>query len=90
MVTKMNVPQGFRKALLPHLPFADSEELAADDDLAALGLDSMGVVQLLSDLEETFGLELPDELISEETFATVGSLWNAVGELVQRELLPDE
>jgi len=89
MVTIMNLPYGFRKTLLAHLPFADDAELGPADDLAALGLDSMGVVQLLADLEETFGLELPDELITEETFATAGSLWDAVGDLIPRELLLD-
>ncbi len=81
-MTTTDIPHSFRSALLAHLPYADSAELTATDDLAALGLDSMGVVQLLTDLEETFGLELPDELITEETFNTVGSLWQTVGGLV--------
>jgi acyl carrier protein len=85
----MNMPHSFRKTLLAHLPYADGAELAPTDDLAALGLDSMGVVQLLTDLEETFGLELPDELITEETFATVGSLWQTVGGLVAPEQFVD-
>lgn len=89
MVTTMNIPGQFRKTLLAHLPYADNEDFAPEDDLAALGLDSMGVVQLLTDLEETYGLELPDELITEETFSTVGSLWDAVGGLVAPELFAD-
>ena len=84
-----NIPVAFRKTLLTHLPYAASDELAASDDLTALGLNSMGVVQLLTDLEETFGLELPDELITEETFETVGSLWEAVGRFVAPEKFAD-
>jgi acyl carrier protein len=38
----------------------------------------MGVVQLLAELEDAFGVELPDEALTEETFETVGSLWSAV------------
>jgi acyl carrier protein len=83
----MNMPSRFRKTLLAHLPYADSDDLAPGDDLAALGLDSMGTVQLLIDLEENFGLELPDELITEETFATAGSLWQTVAGLIGSGLI---
>lgn len=84
-----NIPGAFRQTLLTHLPYANSDEFAVSDDLAALGLNSMGVVQLLTDLEETFGLELPDELVTEETFETVGSLWGAVSGLVAPERFVD-
>ena len=85
----MDIPHTFRKTLLAHLPYASDDRFAATDDLAALGLDSMGVVQLLTDLEETYGLDLPDELITEETFETVGSLWDAVGGLLPADRLAD-
>jgi acyl carrier protein len=85
----MDIPHAFRKTLLAHLPYADDDRFGASDDLAALGLDSMGVVRLLTDLEETFGLDLPDELITEETFETVGSLWDAVGGLLTADQLTD-
>ncbi|SFC88260.1 phosphopantetheine-binding protein [Streptomyces aidingensis] len=83
----MDIPRTFRTTLLAHLPVASGDDFAPGDDLSALGLDSMGVVQLLTDLEETYGLELPDELITEETFETVGSLWEAVGPLIPAERL---
>lgn len=76
--TTTDIPPSFLAALATHLPYADGAPLTASSDLAALGLDSMGVVQLLSDLEEQFSLELPDELLTEETFATAGSLWQTV------------
>jgi acyl carrier protein len=85
----MTLPRVFRDTLLSHLPYADSDELADTDDLASLGLDSMGVVQLLTELEDNFGLELPDELITEETFATVGSLWHTVAGRIAPEQLAD-
>lgn len=89
MVTTMDIPRTFRKTLLAHLPYAESDELTETDDLAALGLDSMGVVQLLTDIEESYQVELPDELLSEETFMTVGSLWQAVSEVVRPEQFAD-
>lgn len=82
----MEIPRSFQDTLLPHLPYADGAELDAADDLAVLGLDSMGVVRLLADLEDGYGLEMPDDLLTEGTFETVGSLWNVVSELLPAEL----
>ncbi|MBD0738772.1 MULTISPECIES: phosphopantetheine-binding protein [unclassified Streptomyces] len=84
--TTREIPRTFQDVLLPRLPYAEGDELTADADLAALGLDSMGVVQLLADLEDRFGVELDDELLTEETFATVGSLWATVADFVTPEL----
>lgn len=79
---EIEIPLPFQELLRPHLPYAGAGPLAAGEDLAALGLDSMAVVQLLSDVEAEFGVELPDEILDEATFATVGSLWAAVSALV--------
>ncbi|MFG2011511.1 phosphopantetheine-binding protein [Micromonospora sp. NPDC048868] len=84
------MPRSFQETLLPHLPYAEGGELAPTDDLTALGLDSMGVVQLLADLEDRYGLEMPDERLTEETFATVGSLWTTVAEFVTVETVTGE
>jgi acyl carrier protein len=84
-VTSIDIPRPFLDILKAHLPYAGSGDLAATDDLSALGLDSMGVVRLLVDLEERYGLDLPDELLTEETFATPGSLWETVAGLVAVE-----
>ncbi len=78
----MEIPYGFQEILRAHLPFADSAGFADTDDLAGLGLDSMSVVQLLGDIEAEYGLDVPDDLLDEETFATVGSLWLAVADLL--------
>jgi acyl carrier protein len=48
----LEIPHEFQNILRPHLPFADSGTLAAFDELAGLGLDSMGVVRLLVDIED--------------------------------------
>jgi acyl carrier protein len=37
-------------------------------------LDSMAVVTLITSLEESFGIEIQDDEISADTFATLGSL----------------
>lgn len=81
-MTTTQIPPAFQDVLRPHLPYADSGELADSDELAALGLDSMSIVALLGDLEEQYGIELPDDILNEATFATVGSLWATLARLI--------
>ncbi|WP_226900124.1 phosphopantetheine-binding protein [Nonomuraea phyllanthi] len=77
----LDIPDGFQGLLRAHLPYADAGRLTAHDELGALGLDSMGVVRLVVDVEQAYGVELPDELLNETTFATVGSLWQTLSGL---------
>ena len=77
------IPRRFQDLLRSHLPYADAGELSASDPLAALGLDSMSIVAMLVAIEDDYDIELPDELIDEDTFETVGSLWQAVSPLVE-------
>lgn len=51
-------------ALDPHTP------------LALLGIDSIEIVSLIVDLEDELDLELPEQAITPETFATLGTLWD--------------
>lgn len=76
------IPSAFQDILRPFLPFADSGELSESSELGALGLDSMSIVALLADIEDRYGLELPDEILNEATFATVGSLWQTLSALL--------
>lgn len=88
VITRMDIPPDFQDILRRHLPFTDSGELDEADDLSDLGLDSMGLVALMADIEDSYDVELPDEFVAETTFATVGSLWAAVLALATR--WPDE
>lgn len=78
----VEVPLKLQDILRAHLPYADSGELSATDELAGLGLDSMGMVRLLAALEDGYDVELPDDILNEETFDTVGSLWRTLSALV--------
>lgn len=50
-------------------------ELGDDEQLLERGiLDSMGVMELVSFLEEEFGVQLADEEITEANLGTVGSI----------------
>jgi acyl carrier protein len=53
--------------------------------LADLGLDSLGTVGLLVELEETFNVVIPDEFLSAEMFATPKSLWDVIDQLVKEQ-----
>ena len=64
-----------------HVPDA-ATPIAFDSSLDELGLDSMSLVNLLLDLEESAGIVFPPEYLSDTTFATVASLTRAVEELV--------
>jgi acyl carrier protein len=52
-----------------------------DIELAQLGLDSMTAVAVLLDMEKTFGIRFPDEMLVEGTFRTAGRLKEAVQKL---------
>lgn len=68
----------FVEVLRPFLSFVGGQEVTEDSRLRDLGLDSMQSIQLLFALEDEYGVSLPDELLTEDTFETAGSLWRAV------------
>lgn len=47
-------------------------------DLYAAGLDSLGTVALLVDLEDEFQITIPDEALTVETFGTPAAIMRAV------------
>jgi acyl carrier protein len=59
------------------------QDLTSDSSLEALGLDSMTAIELLLDLEGTFGIVLPDALLTAETFHTPATLEGAVRSLLE-------
>lgn len=76
------IPAKFQEILRKHLPYAEYGEIEGSNGLADLGLDSMSIVQLLGDLEDGYEIEFPDDVVNEETFATVESLWRTLESLV--------
>jgi acyl carrier protein len=75
----------YEEVLRPHLPYATDVSLKPTDALADLGLDSLGVVQLLMDIEGAYGVAFPDEQLTADTFATVESLWQVVSGLADEQ-----
>lgn len=60
----------------------ESEEIARDVPLPVLGVDSLDIVELIVQLEDSFGFSFPEEMLTPEVFATAGSIWAAVRELI--------
>lgn len=72
--------------LRPYLKYMDSSaELTIDEDLASAGLDSMGAIDLLLEVEERFNISIPDDLLIDETFATANALWDVISDLTVRD-----
>ncbi|MDT0444141.1 acyl carrier protein [Streptomyces johnsoniae] len=69
----------FEQLLRKHLSLMEAEdELTADINLRDFGLDSMGMVALMSSLEEAYGVRFVDDALQVENFATPETLWNTL------------
>jgi acyl carrier protein len=79
------VNPAFVEMLRPFLKYATGLPLLPDDSLRDLGLDSMREIELLFAIEDTYGVTLPDEMLTDTTFATAGQLWAAITELAARQ-----
>ncbi|KOG91581.1 hypothetical protein ADK38_02395 [Streptomyces varsoviensis] len=53
-------------------------QLKDDDNLWDLGMTSLTCLGLMLSIEETFDVELPEEVLKESTFRTVASITEAV------------
>ncbi|MBD0274242.1 MAG: acyl carrier protein [Acetobacteraceae bacterium] len=67
---------------------AGPEALRDDADLHAAGLSSYGTVELMVGIEEEFGVEFPDALLTRATFGSIDSVAAAVAVLLDRGNAP--
>lgn len=74
------VRDALRARLVDDLFFGEPGEIADDDDLFELGLDSMGITRLLVFIERTLGVRLPDREITAERMQTVERIAQMVEE----------
>jgi acyl carrier protein len=75
----------FEEVLRRHLRSAKTDSINYEVELAQLGLDSMTAVAVLLDMEKTFGIRFPDDMLVEGTFRTAGRLKEAVQKLRERK-----
>jgi acyl carrier protein len=78
--------QSFQQLLRGHLKYLKpGDELDLDAELKPLGLDSMASLDLLFDIEDRFGVVMPDEYLNEHTFATGSALRAAVEKIAAQD-----
>ena len=68
--------QKLRRILKKHLPKLNGDELRPEDVLVDLGIDSLGSVELVFDIESEFGIEIPDEKLV--LLKTIGDVLDVV------------
>ena len=61
---------------ITHSP--DMLTLPPDTTLDVIGIDSVGMIDLLYKLEEVFGIQIPDDDVTPENFASIASLTDMV------------
>jgi acyl carrier protein len=72
--------EGILRKNLPYL--SDDEPIRGDLRLFDLGLDSIGVVELLATLEREYSVRFVDDALSMETFATPDTLWGELSTMI--------
>jgi acyl carrier protein len=58
----------------------DATALSDTDDLWDAGMDSLASVNLMVQLEDAFGVQFPDELLTREVFSSIASIAAALAE----------
>ena len=74
-MTREDVQARIRSYLLSHFPLIRSRQLGDDDSLLdARLIDSLGILELVGYLEETFAIQLTDDELTAENFDSIGAL----------------
>ncbi|MEU0028423.1 phosphopantetheine-binding protein [Streptomyces sp. NPDC006335] len=76
--------EAFEALLCSAVPGLDRDQILPDTNLNAAGLDSLGAVQLLLELETTFSVSIPDDSLTLGAFATPGTIWSMVAEAMAK------
>jgi len=81
-VTGATVSDTLLTVLASHLNVIPADIDLTSASLPDLGLDSMSAIELVVAIEDTFGVQFPDETLVRETFATFRSLETVVRSMV--------
>jgi acyl carrier protein len=74
----------FDEILRRNLPLCTGD-VEPDVALADLGLDSLGTVSLVMELEDGLEVSIPDDVLVVETFLTGRALWEVISRLVKEK-----
>jgi acyl carrier protein len=82
-MTATDLTTKLQEILRPRLRFLSADrEVPMDEDLGKLGLDSMASIDLLMDIESQLGVQIPDEMMTVDTFETGNHLLAVIEKLV--------
>lgn len=82
-MTATDLAPKLQEILRPRLRFLkEGDAVPMDEDLGRLGLDSMASIDLLMDIESQLGVQIPDEMMTVDTFATGNHLLAVIEKLV--------
>ncbi|MFJ3232130.1 phosphopantetheine-binding protein [Streptomyces sp. NPDC086787] len=72
----------FEVIVRPYLGFLPEDAPFTQElDMRDAGLDSLGIVDLLIEIENSYEVKFTDDALSLETFSTPGALWRTVSGL---------
>ena len=75
----MNIQQQIREYIVENILFGDGENLKSDTSFQDEGvMDSMGLLGLISFIEETYGITLDDDDLAIENLGSVQNISNFV------------
>jgi acyl carrier protein len=84
MQNQLPFAERFEQILRKHLRLvAPDEPIPFDASLVSIGLDSIGTINLLLDIEDAFTVSLPGALLTPQTFQNRATLQSAVAALVE-------
>jgi acyl carrier protein len=82
-MTPTDLAPKLQEILRPRLRFLKEDAaVPMDEDLGKLGLDSMASIDLLMDIESQLGVQIPDAMMTVDTFATGNHLLAVIEKLV--------
>lgn len=81
----MNTAQKLKHYIATEIMYAADDALSEDEPLLGSGIiDSLGIMRLVSYIEEEFGVEVPEDQLVPEHFRTVTALAQFVERLQHR------
>ena len=79
-MTSDDVPSQIRRYVLSHFPLARTRHLGDEDSLLdAQVIDSLGILELVTYLEEAFAIAVTDDDLTPENFDSISALARFVG-----------